>query len=244
MVNGDPIFLSDFQAELGRVEAADQAAGKTASPDDQRQRALDELVNETLFAQAAYQNGFSMDDAALKTRLDSLAEQAGGADRLAEWQKNNGYDEDSFARALKRQVAALWQRDQILAQVPEEVEQIHARQIFTQDQGTADQIYQQLQSGADFATLAKKYDPLAGGELGWFPRGYLLQPEVEKAAFDLQPGQYSPVIQSAIGFHIIEVLERETRALDADAKQTLQQDALKSWLEKKRAESQINITLP
>ncbi len=44
----------------------------------------------------------------------------------------------------------------------------------------------QLQAGADFATLAYRYDPLTGGDLGWFPRGVLTQPAVEEAAFSLQ----------------------------------------------------------
>ncbi len=58
-------------------------------------------------------------------------------------------------------------------------------------------------------TLASEADPVTRGDLGWFPRGYLLQPEVEEAAFSLQPGEVSQVIKSAIGFHLVQVIEKD-----------------------------------
>ncbi|TLN09224.1 post-translocation molecular chaperone, partial [bacterium] len=105
-------------------------------------------------------------------------------------------------------------------------------------------IYNNLQSGADFATLAQQYDPATGGELGWFPRGYLAQPAVEEAAFALLPDQYSPVVETEIGFHIIEVLAREVRPLAPDALQTLQRAALADWLKQQRSTVQIEMLLP
>ena len=67
-----------------------------------------------------------------------------------------------------------------------------------------------LEAGADFTELAYEYDPLTGGDLGWFPAGYLLQPDVETAAFSLQPGQYSGIIQTSYGYHIVYVIERDS----------------------------------
>ena len=67
-------------------------------------------------------------------------------------------------------------------------------------------------SGEDFAALAKSYsqDPSAGdgGDLGWFSKGAMV-PEFEEAAFALQPGQISDVIQTQFGFHIIKCTGRK-----------------------------------
>lgn len=243
-VNGEGILLADYQAELGRFQAALAETGKTATDAEAGQRVLDALIDEALLAQAARAGGYSAGEAELQASLDQMAAEIGGGEALAAWQQKNGYSDESFRRALERSLAAAWQRDQILASVPTTVEQIHARQILVQDKATADSIYNNLQSGADFATLAQQYDSVAGGELGWFPRGYLTQPAVEEAAFALQPEQYSPVVQSELGYHLIEVLERGERELAPDALRVLQRSALDEWLQQKRAESQIETLVP
>ncbi|GAP14039.1 parvulin-like peptidyl-prolyl isomerase [Longilinea arvoryzae] len=243
-VNGEGILLADYQAELGRFQAALAETGKTATDEEARQRVLDSLVDEMLLAQAATAGGYQSSDADIQSSLDQMTQKIGGAEALTEWQQKNGYTEESFRRAVSRSLASAWQRDQILAAVPTSAEQIHARQILVLSKETADSIHNNLQSGADFATLAEQYDPVTGGDLGWFPRGYLMQPAVEEAAFALQPEQYSPVVQSNIGYHIIQVIEREEHPLAPDALQTLQRKALADWLTQRRAESQIETLLP
>ena len=74
-------------------------------------------------------------------------------------------------------------KQQILAEAGTTAEQVHARQILVTSQEEADAVMAQLAAGASFDDLAYEYDELTGGELGWFPRGYLLQPAVEDAAF-------------------------------------------------------------
>ena len=243
-VNGEGILLADYQSELGRFQAALAETGKTASDDEAHQRVLGELIDEMLLAQSAVAGGYQSSAADLQTSLDQMTQKIGGAEAMAAWQQKYGYDDASFRRALSRSLAAAWQRDQILASVPTSAEQIHARQILVLSKATADSIYNNLQSGADFATLSKQYDPVTRGELGWFPRGYLTQPSVEEAAFALQPDQYSPVVQSDIGYHIIEVVEREVRPLAPEALRKMQSDALAEWLKQRHAESQIDILLP
>ena len=117
-----------------------------------------------------------------------------------------------FARAYHLDLEATWMRNIILAQVPARAEQIHARQILVQNKALADELYQRLQAGADFATMAWGYDPLTGGELSWFPRNYLVLKNVEDAVFALQPGEFTPIIQTAYGYQIVQVVEREADA--------------------------------
>jgi peptidyl-prolyl cis-trans isomerase C len=240
-VNDEPVFKIDYEAELGRLQAAQTDLGQTVPAADQQKQALDELIDETLLAQAAVQNGYTADLQVLKTRVDALASQVGGMDALRAWQTKYGYTEDSFNRALQRSLAGAWQRDKILAALPDQVEQVHVLQILLQEKANADAVVSKLKAGAEFATLARKYDPLTGGDLGWFPRGALFQPEVETAAFNLQPGGVSDVIQSKIGYHIIQLVERANRPLDSQMKLELQRKTLQDWLEKRRSESKIEI---
>ncbi len=73
----------------------------------------------------------------------------------------------------------------------------------------ANEIMVQLQSGADFAELAKKYSDdvgsgQQGGDLGWTIRGALV-PEFEAAAYKLDVNELSPIVETEFGFHIIKL---------------------------------------
>jgi len=76
----------------------------------------------------------------------------------------------------------------------------------------ADAVLKQVQSGGNFAELAKKNsdDTVSaekGGDLGWINRGQTV-PEFEKAAFSLKKGETSGLIQSSYGFHIIQLIDK------------------------------------
>jgi len=245
VINGEEVTVAEFEAELSRLAAAQVNLGTTTTPEDQKQVVLDDLVDQTLLAQGAAEGGFTMDEAALQARIDRLASQLGGSDALFKWQADHGYDEESFRLALRRSAAAAWQRDILYEAVPETAEQVHVRQILVYNKEDAERALSRLVPGADFATLAYRYDPVAGGDLGWFPRGYLTAPEVEASAFTLQPGEVSPIIESRSGFHIIQVIERDPhRQLNPDARLALQKQAVRDWLKLRKEQSQIILTLP
>ena len=76
-----------------------------------------------------------------------------------------------------------------------------------------DSIYQALKNGADFEELAKRVsqDPGSarqGGLLPFVQRGQLVK-EFENAAYALQPGEMSGVVQSPYGYHVILMKERK-----------------------------------
>jgi peptidyl-prolyl cis-trans isomerase C len=245
IVNGEGILLSDYQAELVRLQQAQAATGNTSTPEEQKNRVISNFTDLILLSQAAIQGGYTVDDAMIQSRIDKLVADLGSADKLTAWQAANGYTDESFRTELRREILAGWQRDKIIESVPTTAEQVHVRQILLQDEENANAVYTQLKAGADFATLAKDYDPVLGGDLGWFPSGMLTQPNVDEAAFALQPGEMSQVIKSAIGFHILYVIERDpAHPLSIDARKMLQQKALTDWLASSRAVSTVEVLVP
>lgn len=77
---------------------------------------------------------------------------------------------------------------------------------------TIDSVKMMLNSGVDFAELAKKYseDPGSkdkGGDLGFFERRMMVK-EFDEAAFNLKVGEISDVVKSNFGYHIIKLTEK------------------------------------
>ena len=74
-----------------------------------------------------------------------------------------------------------------------------------------------IKEGGDFDKLAREFsdDPGSasqGGDLGFVKRGVFF-PEFESAAFALKPNELSTVIESPVGFHIIQLLERRGESI-------------------------------
>jgi peptidyl-prolyl cis-trans isomerase D len=85
----------------------------------------------------------------------------------------------------------------------------------------AEEVLGKAKAGADFAELAKQYsqDVTAsnGGDLGRFGHG-VMAPAFESAAFALEPGQLSEIVETPFGLHIIKLEEKvpeHTEPLDA-----------------------------
>ncbi len=242
VVNGTPIPLVAFQAEYARFRAAQTAVGtELATPESAPQWVLDDMVNRMLLAEAAYQQGYTPPSA--DDLWAQAVQEAGGEEALQQFLSTQGYDKAAFLQALAQDEAAAWMVQHIAAGVPEEAEQVHARQILVYNKQEAENVLARLQHGEDFEALAAAYDPQGRGDLGWFPQGYLTQKAIEEAAFALEPGQVSDIIQTPLGYHIIRVEGREIRRLAPDARRTLQLEAVQAWLQQRRAESDIRILL-
>ena len=241
VVNGEAITLEDYQAELERYRSA---LGTELATEDQ-QRVLDNLIAQRLLAQAAKEAGFVVDESLLEERYQRLASERSSEQSLLDWMAANGYSEGAFRRELALAIAASWMRDRITAEVPEAAEQVHVRQILLYNSAEASQVLGRLQAGEDFAELAEAYDPLARGDLGWFPRGYLIDPKLDEVVFALEPGEYSGIVETSAGFHILQLIERDPQhPLTPDARMALQLRVLQDWIAMRQDQSEIQIFVP
>lgn len=244
-VNGEGVTAESFNANMRMFQDAQSQAGTLLATTDARQTVIESLVDRLLLAQGARSAGFVVDDTLLDERLASVIEQAGGQAAFDSWLSKYGLSMASYREELRLELEAAHMVAEISSAVPATAEQVQARQVLLPDQFSAERLLAQLEGGATFESVVQNNDPRRLGTLGWFPRGYLLQPEVEEAAFALQPGQYSGVVESSLGFHLIEVLGRETeRPLAPQARLVLQTQAVQDWLSQQRAGSAIEIRLP
>ena len=120
----------------------------------------------------------------------------------------------------------------------------------------ASQLHKSIMDGESFDLLIVKYSqgPAAaqGGDVGFIERGTII-PEVEAAAFRLPVGQVSDVIESSVGFHIIQVLDKQgaglkpIAAVREEIKTKIEDEKMEKkfdeWMASVRAKSHIEIKL-
>jgi hypothetical protein len=243
VVNGEAITLTTYEREVARCRAGLTSVG--ANPDECPARVWQSLLEQAVVEQAAIANGVTVGEGELDSALADLTAQQGGPEAHTAWLAANLYTADEFREALRHELLRAQAAAPILAGVPSTAEQVRAQMILVADETTAQDLLAQLQAGADFASLAVQFSldlssRAAGGDLGWFPRGMLTAPELEEAAFALNVGETSGVIQTALGYGIVQTLERDpARALSPDAEQMLKTRAYQTWIERLVAEADV-----
>jgi parvulin-like peptidyl-prolyl isomerase len=150
-----------------------------------------------------------------------------------------GFSEADYRRTIETNLLYGKLRDLFASRVPTSEEQVHARHILVETEEEAQTVLARLEAGEDFVSLAKELSTDEstredGGDLGWFPRGMMV-PEFEEAAFALQPGETSDIVQTSFGYHIILVEERDPdRELESYFLEQRKASALSDWLEEQR----------
>lgn len=103
---------------------------------------------------------------------------------------------------LKNQPATVTFRQIVVAPKPTAESKARAR-------AKAESLLVEIRKGGDFEQIAKResmdqVSKATGGDLGWNRRGAMV-PAFERVMFALNPGQISPVVETAFGYHIIRV---------------------------------------
>jgi peptidyl-prolyl cis-trans isomerase SurA len=120
----------------------------------------------------------------------------------------------------------------------------------------AEAIHKELMAGESFDQLSARYsrgpEAASGGDIGYIERG-IIHSEVEDVAFSLPLHQISDVIESSVGFHIIQVIDRRGAGLKSiesvrgEIREKIDREKMDKkygeWLEELRKKSHIEIKL-
>lgn len=212
---------------------------KGSTPEEkQRNFAIDRLIDRTLALQDAQKMKIVPLPAEIDQQITQFKASMGAGDSLPAGLteallRQNITDDLTINQYFEKTLIEKIQLDsnevrQYFASHPEMFagqDQVHARHIlFRLDQGASDSmrtavsqkaqnVLSQAKKGQDFAELARKHseDPGSGpqgGDLGFFGRGQMVK-EFEDAAFGLEPGQVSGIVESPFGLHIIKMEEKK-----------------------------------
>ena len=266
IVNGESITIQDINEQYDRVpEQYKQVITK--------EMLLNQSIDKLLLLQEAKKEGISVTAEELSKIIDNLITQSGlskeNFDKTLEEQNltieflkdyyekqliiNNLLNKTVISKIIvsSSDVEKYYNNNKEEFITPE---QIRVRHILVNSIEEAEEILEELNKGADFIELAKEKStcPSAaqGGDLGYFARGQMVK-EFEDAAFALEVGEISPVVETQFGYHIIKLLDKkpETPINLEDAmeeiklklKQEKQNTAVTDYLNMLRNKSNIKI---
>ncbi|APZ42395.1 hypothetical protein BW247_04225 [Acidihalobacter ferrooxydans] len=234
-VNGKAITQADLNA-YRTVRAAQLPNVKLSE-----KALLQELVDMRLLEQAAIAAGINkqpsihakIEQQRANTLIEALLQQKFGAKKYSDAELKQEYD-------------------QLTAQSGQE--EYKAAHILVKTKAEAEKIIADLNKGANFATLAKKYStaPSAskGGELGWFTAQTMVPP-FAAAVEKLKKGEYTKTpVHTRFGWHVI--LLQNTRKVTpppfAQVKSRIQtlltQQAIEKYVQSLQSKAKITIDLP
>ncbi len=195
---------------------------------------LNQTIMEELVYQEAVKEGYTItDDEVDKEISDLIAENGMTQEDFLSDIESRGMTYDYVRNAYKRsKLIALLVNDTILKKIEvsdKEIsdyydenqddpsitvpEQIRAKHILVQNETAAKALLERLKAGEDFSALASENSidtgsAAQGGDLGFFTRGQMV-PEFEDAAFALDVGDISDIVETQFGFHIITVTAKK-----------------------------------
>jgi parvulin-like peptidyl-prolyl isomerase len=255
MVGGVPISRESFDRQLNQAQVYLLQQPNLDVTTEEGRQALEQLraqvlnwmVDQQIIQQAAAAQGVTVSQGAIDGQIQRM--RGTDAQRFDAWLSANGMTLASLQDQVRLDLLTAAMRDRVTAGVARNTPHLHVRHILISERGVAEDVLRQLRAGANFIALAKKYSEdqstrNAGGDLGFMPSG-VMPPRFEQAAFALQPGQISDIIESPAGFQIIQLVEIDpTHLVSDDYWPLVQQRAFEEWMNQQRSAANVVLGQP
>jgi peptidyl-prolyl cis-trans isomerase C len=197
-INDRVITLAEFDREMEQLPPSLKTLVIT---DEGRREFLQKLIERELLLQEGVKKGFDKDAEILSKVeqfkegliIEALTEKlCAGKDEVSDKEVKayyRGHKEEFF------------------------LERVRVRHIMVKTLPEAQEIKKRLNQGEDFVDLVKRYSIWPskenGGDLGYIKRG-MVDKSFEDAAFSLKrPGEISGIVKTKMGFHIIQLEDRQ-----------------------------------
>ncbi|WP_110668736.1 peptidylprolyl isomerase [Salinicola halophilus] len=281
VVNDDAIMQSQLEARVDQARGQLQSNNIQMPPAQALQRqVLDRLIVEQIELQMAEDANLTIDETQLNATLRGVAENNGmSLDEFANTLEQQGQSLAQVREQIRRElVIRQVQQNRVASRVnvsDREVDRFleqagqsrnvsyHLAQILiavpqsptpdqvSQAQAEAQDVYRQLQNGADFQQLAAAESDdaqaLQGGDLGWRPAAQI--PSIFSDVLpELDAGEVSEPIRSPSGFHLLKLLETRGEGSGQVSREQASQaifqrkvnDELEAWIQEIRASAYID----
>jgi len=201
VVNGEQIYLAQLEPLI--AEFKKQAKKKTQLREEEKLQLLKNLIRRNLILQQDFTQ-----QARKSKEISERIKQYEDKLVLETYIKHHVGD---FLTVSEEEAKLYYRNNLHQFASPAKVKASH---ILLRTEPEAKQVLEKLQAGESFTELAKQYSidlPMAfeGGSMGTIAKGKTL-PQLEKALFVLDEGEFSDIVETQYGWHIMRVDEKIT----------------------------------
>lgn len=217
IVNGDKISKEAYKKEMSFY------GSMLASRQNLKNSIVQMMVQDKLISDDMKANKLEIADKEVNDAFLNSVKQFGGQEQFDKMLDDYNMDVEKFKETVKKDLMYQKHKEWFTKEHPvtdEEINQYYednkdefakrdASHILVEDEKTAKEIKEKLDSGQDFAELAKEYSKDSanaenGGNLGTFSKGQMVK-EFEDAVFKLKEGEISEPVKTQFGYHIIKL---------------------------------------
>lgn len=132
--------------------------------------------------------------------------------------KPYGLDDSVVRDYIRRSVLRRKLADELAKDLVRSQDYVWARHILVASEEEAKAVLDRINAGEDWLKVAAEVSTDAsnkdtGGDLGWFTTGQMVA-EFDTAVFGMNIGEISQPVQTQFGFHLIQLLGKESRPMD------------------------------
>ncbi|PID29111.1 MAG: hypothetical protein CR982_03645 [Candidatus Cloacimonadota bacterium] len=236
----------------------------------------DQLIDAKLLLDESKRSNIVVDEKEIDVTVENIKKQMGSEEVLNQYLQNNGIDMDSFREKLRGNMALTkYIQTNFINQInvsDEDAEkyynenrakfvvekQVKAQHILfsPEHEAKAKEVKVKIESGEDFAKLAKEFSSCPsgqnGGDLGFFGKGQMVK-EFEDAAFSAEVNKVVGPVKTQFGYHLINVsdkVENKEYSLDEvrenlkkDMKNSIANHHIKKKVDELRSQNKISIDM-
>jgi foldase protein PrsA len=193
-----------------------------------KEQVVEKLILDRLILEDAQRQGIEVTRQEVDQEIKETKDYFGGEQKFQEVLTAQKMSEEQFAEEVRQILIISKYREKVVEGVTVPAEDIRkyydenpkefkndtvkASHILLDTREKAEEVLAKAKAGEDFGQLAERYSVEPGadttkGDLGEFGYGEMVQP-FEEAAFALEEGEISDIVETQFGFHIIKVFEK------------------------------------
>lgn len=232
-VNGEMIYADEIRARMALMRAQAESSGRELSAEERfalRPQAIEDLIDRLLMRQEAVRLKLLPTDADIDATLASVAPRYDGSEGCRADAADQESREDIATRLMIDRLLARWfdtvrapkihelreyyRKNQEAFRTPELIAASHI--VKHSEEGDASgeaavrEVKDSILAGEEFTAAAKRFSdcPENGGDLGYFPRGVMVD-EFDAVAFSAPLGEITEPFKAQFGWHIVLVRDRK-----------------------------------